>query len=63
VPDFEAAYPYGLEHSVASREMLASALQLPVTILLEESAEFRKTTQIAESGVVLMPRLNTIVAV
>lgn len=37
MPDFETAYPYGLENSAVSREMLASALQLPVTILLGDS--------------------------
>jgi len=34
MPDFQVAYPYGLGGSVITPEMLASAMQLPVTILL-----------------------------
>jgi len=34
MPDFEAAFPYGLGGSVVDRDRLARGLQLPVTILL-----------------------------
>ena len=34
MPDFQVAYPYGLGGSVITPEILASAMQLPVTILL-----------------------------
>jgi poly(3-hydroxybutyrate) depolymerase len=37
MPDFGTMYPYGLKNSAVSREMLASALRLPVTILLADS--------------------------
>jgi poly(3-hydroxybutyrate) depolymerase len=35
-PDFEQDFPYGLRRSAVTRESLAAALQLPVTILLGE---------------------------
>ncbi|MFC1690138.1 alpha/beta hydrolase [Pseudomonadota bacterium] len=36
MPDFEEDYPYGLRRSAVTRDNLAAALQLPVTILLGE---------------------------
>ena len=36
MPDFEQDFPYGLRRSAVTRENLAAALQLPVTILLGE---------------------------
>ncbi len=40
MPDFEQDFPYGMRRSAVTRENLAAALQLPVTILLgEEDAD------------------------
>lgn len=36
MPDYEQDFPYGLRRSAVTRENLAAALQLPVTILLGE---------------------------
>jgi poly(3-hydroxybutyrate) depolymerase len=36
MPDFDIAYPYGLQGSAVTREMLGKALQLPLTVLLGE---------------------------
>ena len=37
MPDFDQDFPYGLRRSAVSRENLAAALQLPVTLLLGEA--------------------------
>jgi len=56
MPDYEQDFPYGLRGSVVSRENLASALQLPVTVLLgdqdilTDQANLRRTPEAMAQG-------------
>lgn len=56
MPDFDVEFPYGLKDSAVSREQLAGALQLPVTILLgdqdtdPEHPSLRRTPEVMAQG-------------
>lgn len=56
MPDYEAAYPYGLAGSVVTPEMLERAMALPVTILLgeldtdSEHSNLRRTPEALAQG-------------